>query len=225
MPKAVPRRRNRTLTAGRGSSKQRVGGSGNRRLIVGGALLAGLGLTTALLVLLSPSPLAPDVSGRLFASREAPRTLDPEAFESIFQTRQPIRRGHWNAIFVHHSNTAGGSAASLAESARARGISGPPDHFVIGNGDGMHDGEVQFTPRWDQQAPAAAPAAGVPIKPQCISICLIGDFDDRPPTTAQRQRLAQLLAALSQHLNLRSDQVHSLDLPDSAGGIGPARLP
>lgn len=196
-----------------------------RRLIVGGALLAALGLTTALLALLSPSPLDPDISGRLFASGEAPRSLEPDAFEPIFRTSEQARRGRWSAVYIHHSNTTGGNAATLAESARARGISGPPDHFVIGNGDGMHDGEVQFTPRWDQQAPAGAPVAGVRVEPQCISICLIGDFDHHRPTAAQQQRLAQLLAALNQRLDLPTDQVHSLARPDSAAGMGQARLP
>lgn len=189
----------------------------SRGALVAGALVLALGLTASMLAVLSPAPLQPDVSGRLVATSESPRSLE---FAPAMKTRIPVQPGRWTAIYVRHSNTPEGSAATLAEHARLRGISGPPDHFVIGNGRGMADGEVQFTARWNEQAPAASPEVGIRIDPGWISVCLIGDFDRQPPTPAQRERLAALVAALGGPLSLTEDHVVRLNYHDSAAGSG-----
>ena len=183
-----------------------------RGIIVSIALVAALGLTTALLALLSPSPLSPDFTGQLSRSSDS--------LEPLFAIEPGIQPGRWTAVYVHHSNTPSGNASTLADAARERGILGTPDHFVIGNGDGMNDGEIQFTERWTRQLPAAPPALGVRIEPDCISICLIGDFDRNRPTVAQRARLDQVLAVLAERLNLRPDQLIRLEMLNSAAGTG-----
>jgi hypothetical protein len=174
-------------------------------------LFGGLGLTTLLLAVLSPSPMAPDVFGRLFVG-DSKTTID-SAFEGVV-------RGRWTRIYIHHSNTPGGDANTLADRSRADGQSGPPDHFVIGNGDGMEDGEVQVTARWAAQLPAGSPAGGRSIDEGWISICLIGDFDRTRPTEAQRQRLSQLVQEMESRLGLGRDRLTFLHNADSATGIG-----
>jgi hypothetical protein len=185
--------------------------------VVAAALVGALGLTIGLLVLLSPTPLAPDISGRLFVSDSAPRSFD---FSPVFQTRQPAIPGRWTAIYIHHSKTPAGNASTLAEAALKRGISGPADHFIIGNGQGMGDGEVQFTPRWDDQLPAAPPAPGSEVESGWISICLVGDFDEQRPTEAQMQRLRELVWALQEGLKLNSASVVRLEVAGTAAGLG-----
>src|SRR5205823_2017857 len=132
-----------------------------RRVIVLSSLITVLTLTSALLLALAPAPLTPDSTSSLFAI-DAPSTMD-----AVFQTDASIRTSRWKYIYVHHSRTAAGNATTLTS-----GADGAADHFVIGNGDGCVDGEIQVAPRWNKQLSAAPPAGAREIDPDCISICL-----------------------------------------------------
>ena len=70
-------------------------------------------------------------------------------------------------------------------------------HFVIGNGRGMEDGQVEPTFRWKQQL-AGAHAGQRRHNESGIGICLIGNFDEAPPTAKQLSALKELLAG-AQH--------------------------
>jgi hypothetical protein len=132
----------------------------------------------------------------------------------IFQTDTPMRTGRWKYIYVHHSTTTAGNALSLAQ-----GSNGVADHFIIGNGDGSVDGEVQVGPRWNTQSVAGVPNGASSIDPDCISICLIGDFDRGVPTPTQLRRLEQLVGALQGRLRIGATTVF-LDQSSSAAGVG-----
>jgi hypothetical protein len=180
----------------------------HRNVIVLTSLVSVLTLTSALLLALAPAPLTPDATDRLFAI-ETPQTMDV-----IFQTDTPMRTGRWKYIYVHHSTTTAGNALSLAQ-----GSAGVADHFIIGNGDGSVDGEVQIGPRWNNQTPAGVPKGATSIDPDCISICLIGDFDRGVPTPTQLRRLEQLVNALQGRLRIGATDVF-LDQSASAAGVG-----
>jgi hypothetical protein len=180
----------------------------HRRVVVLTSLVSVLTLTSALLLALAPAPLTPDVSNRLFAI-ETPQTMDV-----IFQTDTPMRTGRWKYIYVHHSTTTAGNALSLAQ-----GSAGVADHFVIGNGDGSVDGEVQIGPRWNSQSVAGIPNGATSIDQDCISICLIGNFDHGVPTPTQLHRLEQLVSALQGRLRIPATSVF-LDQAASAAGVG-----
>ena len=94
------------------------------------------------------------------------------------------------------------------------------DHFVIGNGDGCGDGEIQIGQRWNRQEPAGQPAGGSRVDPACISVCLIGDFDHTYPTPAQVERLGQLVKALQSRLRLERDPVRMVAARNSPAGAG-----
>jgi hypothetical protein len=94
------------------------------------------------------------------------------------------------------------------------------DHFVIGNGDGAIDGELQIGQRWMQQASAKAPIRGSKIDPACISICLVGDFDRTVPTSTQLRRLAQLIGTLQGRFQIPADSVQLMEQPASVAGVG-----
>src|SRR5262249_46071104 len=115
----------------------------------------------------------------------------------------------------HHSQTTSGNGLSLSRSA-----DGAADHFVIGNGDGAADGEIQIGQRWYKQRAAAPPSGSRGIDPDCISICLIGDLDQTVPTPTQLRRLGQLVSALQGRLHISSKSVLMLDQPTTAAGIG-----
>lgn len=180
----------------------------NRQVVVFVTLVSVLTLTSALLLAIAPDPLRPDSSSLLFA-------IDtPESMRAIFQTQVPAKGGRWKYIYIHHSRTATGTAVP----GQADSI-GSGDHFVIGNGFGAADGQVQVCPRWDQQVSASPPAAGE-IDPACISICLVGDFDRNVPTPGQLNRLTALVSALQTRLDIRGQDIVLLTQSASKAGMG-----
>jgi hypothetical protein len=180
-----------------------------RKFIVFSTLLGVLSLTSALLMALAPAPLVPDAATSLFAVDE-PRSLDV-----IFQTRSPLQSNRWKFIYIHHTRTPAGNALSLAQATDGMG-----DHFLIGNGDGLMDGEIQIGQRWNQQQAALPPAGTNKVAPSWISIGLVGDFDKTVPTPTQLRRLAQLVGALQGELHLPAANVIVLDSPRAPAGLG-----
>jgi hypothetical protein len=180
-----------------------------RKIIVFSMLLGVLPVTSALLMALAPAPLTPDAATSLFAVDE------PSSMDAIFETKRPVAPGRWKYIFIHHSQTTSGNALTLGEA-----TDGVGDHFVIGNGDGCLDGEIQISQRWNQQQSALPPGGATKIDAACISICLVGDFDHQMPTSTQMRRLAQLVDALQGQLHIVPEHVLTMDTPKSAAGIG-----
>ena len=180
-----------------------------RKIVVFSTLLGVLALTSALLLILEPAPITPDAASSLFADDE-PRSMD-----AIFVTKTPVPANRWKYIYIHHTRTTSGNALSLGQ-----GTNGVGDHFVIGNGDGCMDGEIQISQRWNQQLAALPPAGANTIDPACISICVVGDFDSTVPTRTQVRRLTQLVNSLQGQLHIDSSKV--LLMPDqrSAAGVG-----
>jgi len=194
----------------------RRGVSSRRRVIVLISLVGLLTGTSALLLALAPAPLHPQASSSLFAI-DAPPSMDV-IFDLV---SVPLTTNRWQYVYVHHSAALSGSAATLSE-----GAAGLADHFVIGNGDGCADGEIQVGQRWTQQLPPARSNGATSIVPNCISICLIGDFNQTRPTPTQQRRLAQLVSALQVRLHIPRTRVWYDPKGDNAAGIGayfPAR--
>ena len=161
------------------------------------SLVGLLSLTSVLLLALAPDPLAPGSAASLFA-------LDQRSsMDAVFDTGVPVVKGRWKSVFIHHSRTASGNADSLAN-----GVGGLADHFVIGNGSGCVDGEVQIGQRWSTQLPAGAVPGTRSIANDCVSICVVGDFDRTAPTPTQQLRLTQLVHTLQSRLGVPAGQVY-----------------
>jgi hypothetical protein len=152
-------------------------------------------MTSALLLGLAPPPLGADGYPSLSATTG-------NSLDVIFNTRSPQQPGRWKYIYIHQSATPGGDAQSLAAAANPSDI---PDHFIIGNGKGLNDGEIQVGPRWNDQSPAKPPAGADRLDPDCISVCLVGNFDQSQPTPMQLQRLSQLVQALQDQCRISAD--------------------
>ncbi len=165
--------------------------------------------TSILLLVLAPPPLTALVWKSMYA-------LDvPESLDGIFETQTPVTAGRWRYIYVHHSQTPGGDAVGLSQQG------GASDHFVIGNGDGCIDGEIQMTQIWNRQQSIAVPPRGAArMDPGSISICLVGDFDRTRPTPTQMRRLGQLVGALQEKLHIPAGGVQVFNLPATPAGIG-----
>lgn len=123
---------------------------------------------------------------------------------------QPARE--WKYIVIHHTATNTGSVASIHQSHLNRKDSkgnpwrGIGYHFVIGNGNGMPDGEIESTFRWDEQT-SGAHAGDNEYNRHGIGVCLVGNFEDEPPTSRQLDSLKQLTAELSNRFRIQTEQI------------------
>jgi len=113
----------------------------------------------------------------------------------------------WIYVVVHHSATDSGSVDSIDAEHRSRKDSlgnpwlGIGYHFVIGNGNGMPDGEVEPTFRWKQQIHGAHSGSAV-HNANGIGICLIGNFQEQAPSEKQRTAVTNLIRHLSRRYNI-----------------------
>jgi len=128
------------------------------------------------------------------AIQELPRALPPE-WEPAVASRP------WTHLVLHHTATDTGSVASIDAVHRTRTDRlGKPwlgigYHFVIGNGRGMPDGQIEPTFRWAQQLQGAH-AGDANLNASAIGICLVGDFNQAPPTGRQIDSARRLVEAL-----------------------------
>jgi hypothetical protein len=183
-----------------------------RRFTVFLSLVGLLSLTSALLLALAPDPLAPGSAASLFALDQRGSSMD-----AVFDTGVPVAKGRWKSIFIHHSRTPSGNADTLASP-----IGGLADHFVIGNGSGCVDGGVQIGNRWSNQLPAGEVPGTRSIATDCVSICVVGDFDRTAPTPTQQLRLTQLVHTLQSRLGVGAAQVYLHQGTNTAADIGSA---
>ena len=110
----------------------------------------------------------------------------------------------WRWIVIHHSATENGCADSFDKMHRGKGWDELGYHFVICNGNGGPDGQVQVGSRWLKQK-WGAHAGGTPdnaYNNYGIGICLVGEFTSRPPTEAQLSSLRRLVSFLAERYNV-----------------------
>src|SRR3954467_14151974 len=156
------------------------------------ALLFSMTTVGGLLWILQGGP-TPRLDG--LALPAAVAAAGPQSIEAIFRTRAAVAPGRWQAIVIHHSGAPFGSAASIEAQHRAMNLEGLGYHFVIGNGSGMDDGDIQVGYRWLDQLPGAHAAGpkGDWYNRNSIGICLVGDGRRHGFTDQQVMRLAQLV--------------------------------
>jgi N-acetyl-anhydromuramyl-L-alanine amidase AmpD len=113
---------------------------------------------------------------------------------------------------IHHTASEAGSVESIHEAhIRRKDKDGNPwlgigYHFVIGNGNGMGDGEIESTFRWKQQMHGAH-AGDEQHNQHGIGISLVGNFDKHPPTTAQLASVKRLVSTLKIAYGISSGNV------------------
>ena len=106
----------------------------------------------------------------------------------------------WRWIVVHHSATPRGSAAAFDDWHRnGRHWDELGYHFVIGNGAGSGNGQVEVGSRWPKQKHGAHCKVGQDetYNNFGIGICLVGNFEKSRPTDAQMHALARLVDYLA----------------------------
>lgn len=161
---------------------------------------------------------------------DAPRTHWQHLTSSV---RSDIDEGltrapQWERVVLHGTGNATGSTRRLKR--YLNDVRGVPEglawHFVIGNGEGSADGLIEATDGWKRALPAAS--GGDPgLRYTSISVCLAGDFHERPPTKAQLEALDELLDYISVKLGNIPVATHADARGERAGCLGemfPANL-
>ncbi len=148
--------------------------------------------------------------------------VDPEQYQTNDWQERPSQPTNpwepvaderdWQYIVIHHTASDGGTVESIHNAHSNRKDSagnawlGIGYHFVIGNGNGMGDGEIEPTFRWNEQMHGAH--AGISeYNQQGIGVALIGNFDEQPPTPAQISAVKQLVGVLKNEYQISSDRV------------------
>jgi hypothetical protein len=119
----------------------------------------------------------------------------------------------WDSIEIYYSGTQSGNIQQVAFLC---GLANPDDvncHFVICNGLGAGDGQIQPTERWQIQEPVnrnwlnhepQAHSGG-----QTIFICVIADYENARPTDLQIKTTKALVKALCRKFDIKSESIHT----------------
>lgn len=150
-----------------------------------------------------PAMMAPDIS-----------TLQPVQTPQKNNWRPSTKERDWKYIVLHHTASNTGSVESIHEShLKRKDANGNPwlgigYHFVIGNGSGMTDGEIEPTFRWKQQMQGAHAGSSDPIyNQQGIGIVLVGNFENQPPTAKQLIALKDLVRTLKTNYRVSAQNI------------------
>jgi N-acetylmuramoyl-L-alanine amidase len=134
--------------------------------------------------------------------RQAPPAAGPREWDPGAYARP------WRWIVIHHSATERGSAEIFDRLHRARGWDEMGYHFVITNGQGGADGQVQVGSRWTKQKWGAhCKTAGNDYNNYGIGVCVVGNFSDRLPSRAQLASLGRLVGFLMDRYRIAASEV------------------
>jgi hypothetical protein len=131
-------------------------------------------------------------------ARERLRTfLGESGSDELFYPNKADRP--WKYVVLHHSASPSGNYDLIdAEHRKVLGYDGCGYHFVIGNGTGSEDGQIEVAQRWVNQKHGVhcRNAKNSEIDEYGIGICFVGDLDKEPPTPRQVAAARALVAYL-----------------------------
>jgi hypothetical protein len=164
-------------------------------------LIAAMTFVSGTLLLLHPAPIPPLTHIHLLSTDDA---LDPA--EILFDTVRPAESVGWRGVSIRFSGHSWGSIQTVSQQHQRLGLGGVAHHFVIGNGTGSGDGQIDMGFRWRHQEPSGLTLLERQRDPLLVDICLIGDGQS-PPTSAQLRELVWLIRQLQARLTISSSQV------------------
>ncbi len=128
----------------------------------------------------------------------------------IFATKNGLERQRWTGIVIHHLGEPFGTPESIHRQHLSWGYQGLGYHFLLGNGNGLGNGEIHVGYRWVEQLPGAhvVGEAGRVHNEHSIGICLIGDGDRHGFSERQLKHLTRLVQRLQQEFGIPADAVH-----------------
>ena len=132
------------------------------------------------------------------------------SIKQIITTRSRPEKSLWNCIEIYYSKTTAGNIEQLAS---LNGLPSQADvnfHFLICNGQGGGDGQIEVSQRWHKQW-SALPGGSWYGSGQTIRICLIGDGRSTPPTDCQIKRISVLVEALTIRFDIQPKYIYYPD--------------
>ena len=140
-------------------------------------------------------------------STKPPPSLLPSSLIKSLSSIKPYP-GKWKKIIIHHSATPVDDAMNMHRVHKARGMkNGLAYHFVISNGSRKaYDGEVFIGTRWKGQLDGGH-VKKLSWNKTCIGICLIGNFELKPPSPRQLNALEGLCEYLMKRCRIPQSQV------------------
>lgn len=161
---------------------------------------------------ITPLPDGPSAAPSMMPIQPIQPLEPPPQSISANPWRPTVPARNWKAIVLHHTAAEAGSVESIHEAhlkrkdASGNSWLGIGYHFVIGNGNGMGDGEIGPTFRWKQQMHGAH--AGEKTHNQTgIGITLVGNFEEKPPTSKQLAAVKRLVSVLKAEYGIPNDKV------------------
>ena len=120
-----------------------------------------------------------------------------------------VDENEWEYVVLHHSATDEGNAIRFDRYHREKRKwpEGLAYHFVIGNGKGSGNGEIEVGNRWKKQI-YGAHTANMDLNQIAIGICLVGNFEeDNKPTNNQFESLTSLVNYVSRRYKISESNV------------------
>lgn len=117
--------------------------------------------------------------------------------------RTKIKTGRWKHIVLHHTAEPAGTFQGIDRYHREERHmeNGIAYHFLIGNGNGMKDGEIKASRRWTGQLQGGH-LRSEELNKVSLGICLVGNFETDQPSQRQLQALASLINYLLKRCRL-----------------------
>ena len=131
--------------------------------------------------------------------------LDP--VEKAIRSRTSQSPGRWGRIEIYYSGTKAGNIEQLAS---LGGLASTEDincHFVICNGLGGGDGQIQPTEKWQRQWSIISGRTWYGSG-QTIRICVIADGKTAHPTDSQKRRTQVLVEELRRRFGIQPESVY-----------------
>jgi len=131
--------------------------------------------------------------------------LDP--VEEAIRSRACQIPSRWSCIEIYYSGTRAGNIEQLAS---LNGLASAEDlncHFVVCNGLGDSDGQIQPTEKWQRQW-SIAPGRTWYGSGQTIRICAIADGKIFSPTDCQLKRIEALVEGLCRKFSINPESVY-----------------
>ncbi len=130
--------------------------------------------------------------------------------DRLFTTERELDRERWSGIVIHHLGEPFGTPESIHRRHLSWGYQGLGYHFLVGNGNGLSNGQIHVGYRWIEQLPGAhvVGEAGQGHNEHSIGICMIGNGDSQSFTDRQMRHLSRLVQRLQQEFDIPADAVH-----------------
>ena len=127
--------------------------------------------------------------------------------ENIIEAQVPLMAGRWSNVEVYYSRTAGGNIGQLASMSGLVSTKDVNFHFVIYNGKGGIDGQIETTNRWLNQL-SCLPTGSMLTNTGTIRICIVGDAPAASATDSQIKRTSAIVEQLARAFKIHPENIY-----------------